>query len=104
MLWGPWAADAVVAPLAAQQPAAPSTPPSSPLAFHFGDVDLLPGAFMDMTMVTRSTNTGNGLATNFSNFPFTTSPTGALLPIGNMSETRFSAQNSTLSLQATSKF
>jgi hypothetical protein len=85
-----------------QQPAA--APPSSPLAIRVGDAELLVGGFMDMTMITRSTNTGNGLGTNFSNFPFTTDTKGAYIPTGNMSETRFSAQNSRITLQATSKY
>ena len=85
-----------------QQPATPT----SPLAIHIGDADLLPGGFMDMTAIFRSTNTGNGLGTNFSNFPFTQVVTGGNVvnnPVGNLSETRFSAQNSRLTLQATSK-
>ena len=81
----------------------PATPPTSPLAIHVGDADLLIGGFMDLTSVTRSTNTGNGIGTNFSSFPFTTTATGAPNPTGNLSETRFSAQNSRLTLQATSK-
>jgi hypothetical protein len=76
---------------------------SSPLAIHVGDADLLIGGFMDMTMITRSTNPGNGLGTNFSAFPFTTTATGAPNPTGNLSETRFSAQNSRVTLLATSK-
>jgi hypothetical protein len=56
-----------------------------------------------MTAIFRSTTTGNGLGTNFSNFPFTTTATGANNPTGNLSETRFSAQNSRLTLMATSK-
>ena len=86
-----------------QQPATPT----SPLAIHIGDADLLPGGFMDMTAIFRSTNTGNGLGTNFSNFPFTqvVNAAGNVVnnPTGNLSETRFSAQNSRLTLQATSK-
>jgi len=62
---------------------------------------------MDMTAIFRSTNTGNGLGTNFSNFPFTqvVNAAGNVVnnPTGNLSETRFSAQNSRLTLQATSK-
>jgi len=58
---------------------------------------------MDATAIMRSTNTGNGIGTNFSSFPFTTTATGAPNPQGNLSETRFSTQNSRLSLQATSK-
>ena len=87
-----------------QQPAAQQS--SSPLAIHLGDAELLPGGFMDMTAIFRSTNTGNGLGTNFSNFPFTQVVTGGNVvnnPTGNLSETRFSAQNSRLTLQATSK-
>jgi hypothetical protein len=82
-----------------EQPAQPAT---SPLAIHVGDADLLIGGFMDMTAIFRSTNTGNGLGTNFSNFPFTTSG-GVPTPTGNLGETRFSAQNSRITLQATSK-
>ncbi len=76
---------------------------TSPLAIHVGDADLLIGGFMDMTAVMRSTNTGNGLGTSFGSIPFTTTATGAPNPTGNMSETRLSAQNSRLTLQATSK-
>ena len=78
-------------------------PPSSPLAIHVGDADLLIGGFMDLTSITRSTATGNGIGTNYSNFPFTTTTSGAPNPIGHLPETRFSAQNSRLTLQATSK-
>src|SRR5580704_5072780 len=84
---------------AAQTPAVST----SPLAIQVEDADLLIGGFMDMTSITRSTNTGNGLSTNFSNFPFTTTATGAPNPTGNLAETRFSAQNSRITLQATSK-
>jgi hypothetical protein len=89
----------------AQSPdgAQPATTTTSPLAIHVGDADLLIGGFMDATAIMRSTNTGNGIGTNFSNVPFTTTATGAPNPLGNLSETRFSTQNSRLSLQATSK-
>src|SRR5262249_36137211 len=79
------------------------TATTSPLEIHVGDADLLVGGFMDLTSITRSTNTGNGLGTNFSNFPFTTTTSGAVNPVAKLSETRFSAQNSRLTLQATSK-
>ena len=88
----------------AQAPAQPSTPPTSPLAIHVGDADLLIGGFMDMTLVSRSTNTGNGLGTSFGTIPFTTTAGGANNLAGNLSETRLSAQNSRLTLQATSKW
>ena len=108
------------APGAAEQPGAPAAPtpqlaglaaaaqqagapPSSPLAIHVGDADLLIGGFMDMTAIMRSTATGNGIGTNFSSFPFTTTTSGAPNQPGHLKETRFSAQNSRLTLQATSK-
>jgi hypothetical protein len=84
---------------AQQQPAAT---PTSPLAIHIGDADLLIGGFMDMTTITRSVATGNGIGTNFSNFPFSSSAAGPNA-VANMPETRFSAQNSRITLQATSK-
>ena len=77
--------------------------PDSPLAIHVGSADLLIGGFMDATAIMRNTATGNGIGTNFSSFPFTTTATGTPNPTGNMSETRFSTQNSRLTLQATSK-
>ncbi|HEX4346575.1 MAG TPA: hypothetical protein VHZ73_03340 [Vicinamibacterales bacterium] len=76
---------------------------TSPLAIHVGDADLLVGGFMDLTSITRSTATGNGIGTNFSNFPFTTTATGTPNPVANLSETRFSAQNSRITLTGTSK-
>jgi hypothetical protein len=81
-----------------------TSPPSSPLAIHVGDADLLIGGFLDAMVVSRSTNTGNGIATNFGAIPFKTTTAGAANPAGNLSETRFSAQNSRLTLQATSKW
>lgn len=93
------AAGPAPAPQAAQQ-AAPT--PESPLAIHVGAADLLIGGFMDMTSITRSSATGNGIGTNFSNFPFSSSVAGPN-PAANLSETRFSAQNSRLTLLATSK-
>lgn len=86
------------------QAASQTSTPTSPLAIHVGDADLLIGGFMDMIAVTRSTATGNGLGTNFGGFPFTTTASGAPNSNAKLSETRFSAQNSRLTLQATSKW
>jgi hypothetical protein len=83
------------APETAQQP--PATP-DSPLAVHVGSADFLIGGFMDMTSITRSTNTGNGIGTSFGTIPFSNAAAG------NLSETKFSAQNSRISLQVTSKW
>lgn len=82
-------------PAFAQQPA-PATP-TSPLTLHIGDSDLTIGGFMDATSITRSTNHGSGIGTSFGTIPFDNTPQG------NLSETRFSTQNSRLTLQATSK-
>ncbi|MES1254708.1 MAG: hypothetical protein ABUS56_03815 [Acidobacteriota bacterium] len=90
------------APDAAPQTTTAKPTSTSPLTIHIGDADFTIGGFMDMTSVTRSTNPGNGLGTNYSAFPFTATTAG-LNPNGNLSETRFSAQNSRLTLQATSK-
>jgi hypothetical protein len=102
-------------PSAATDPAAPGTTPASPaptpqivtntplptptspLALHVGDTDLTIGGFMDATAVIRSTNPGTGLGTSFGSLPFSNSPAGSL------SETRLSAQNSRVTLTATSK-
>jgi hypothetical protein len=84
-----------------QQPAGGSTP-TSPLSIHIGDSDFTIGGFMDMTTITRSATTGNGLGTNFSNFPFSSSAAGPNVATG-LPETRFSAQNSRITFQATSK-
>jgi hypothetical protein len=77
------------------QPAA--APATSPLTIHVGDADFLIGGFMDATVITRSTNHGSGIGTSFGTIPF-----GNTVP-GNLSETRFSTQNSRITLQATSK-
>ncbi len=87
-----------------QQPATqPQATPSSPLAIHVGDADLLIGGFLDGMVITRSTNTGNGIGTSFGTIPFKTLPNGTPNVPGNLSETRFSAQNSRLTLLGTSK-
>ncbi len=89
----------------AQTPAPPDSPtpqpdshaPSSPLAIHVGDADLLFGGFVDATAIRRTANTGSGLGTSFGTIPF------ANTVQGHMTDTQFSSQNSRLTLQATSK-
>jgi hypothetical protein len=76
----------------------PMQTPTSPLSLHVGDSDLTIGGFMDATLVTRSVNTGTGLGTSFGTIPFSNTPQGSL------SETRLSAQNSRITLTATSKY
>ena len=75
----------------------PEVPASSPLAIHIGESEFVIGGFMDATVISRSTNTGNGIGTSFGTIPFDNTAQG------NLSETKFSAQNSRLTLQATSK-
>ena len=84
----------------AQTPAPQDPPatPSSPLAIHVGDADLLIGGFIDATSIRRSTNTGSGLGTSFGTIPFGNTVQG------NMKDTQFSSQGSRVSLQATSKY
>ena len=66
---------------------------SSPLQVKIGDAYITPVGFMDMTLVSRSTNAGNALATNFGSIPFANTTKGAL------SETRLTAQNSRIGLR-----
>jgi hypothetical protein len=70
----------------------------SPLSFHIGGAEFTPGGFMDFTTIFRTTNTGNSGGTNFFAIPFSNTVSGHL------TENRFSAQNSRISLKATSKF
>lgn len=77
--------------------AAQDQPKESPLSFRIGGADFTPGGFMDFTSIFRSTNTGN-LGTNFFAIPFSNTVAG------HITEERFTAQNSRVSLKATSKF
>ncbi len=70
---------------------------ASPLSFKIGIADFTPLGFVDFTTVYRSTNVGSGIGTNFAGIPYSNSTAGQL------SETRFSAQNSRLGLKIDSK-
>ncbi len=61
---------------------------SSPLQLKIGDAYITPVGFMDMTSVSRSTNPGSGIGTNFGSIPYANTQAGSL------TETRFSIQNS----------
>jgi hypothetical protein len=76
-----------------QQP--DSAAPTSPLAIHVGDADLLIGGFIDATAIRRDANTSSGLGTSFGTIPFGNTVQG------HMNDTQFSAQNSRLTLEAT---
>ncbi|MFI5179968.1 MAG: hypothetical protein ACHQPI_01080 [Thermoanaerobaculia bacterium] len=62
---------------------------SSPLQFKIGSATIQPLGFMDFTGMYRSTDVGSGIGTNFGSIPY-----GTTSYQGNLSETRFSMQNS----------
>jgi hypothetical protein len=96
------------APPAAPAPASPASASAvpivagpgskSPLAFQIGSTAFTPLGFMDFTSVTRSTNTGGSIGSGFSSIPYNNTAAGQL------SETRFSAQNSRIGLRVDSGF
>ena len=69
-------------------PQAASTTESSPMQLKIGDAYITPVGFMDMTEVSRSTNPGSGIGTNFGSIPYGNTQAGSL------TESRLSIQNS----------
>lgn len=69
----------------------------SPLFFKIGGAEFSPLGFLDFTSVYRSTDVGSGIGTNFNSIPF-----NATSPAGQLSELRFSAQNSRIGLKVDS--
>jgi hypothetical protein len=67
----------------------------SPLAFHIGGADFVPGGFMDFSTVWRSNDIGSGVATSFAAVPFSNTVAGR------MEEFRSSAANSRVTLTIT---
>jgi hypothetical protein len=108
---GPRTLDPATRPLVASTtPIFPNTPPptpititppsqatmsdtSNPLQFKLGDAYFTPVGFMDMTSVTRSTNTGSGIGTNFGSIPYGNTQTGSI------GESRLSIQNSRIGMR-----
>jgi hypothetical protein len=76
------------APTAVAPPQAKPDSDSSPLQLKIGDAYITPVGFMDFTSVTRSTNPGSGIGTNFGSVPYGNTQAGAL------TEWRLSPQNS----------
>jgi len=70
----------------------------TPLSIHFGKARLTPGGWVDFTSYFRSTDVGSGLGTSFSTIPYSDTV------LGGLSETRFTAQGSRLSLRADENF
>ena len=62
--------------------------PDSPLQFRIGTAYITPVGFMDFTEVFRTATGGSGIGTNFGSIPFNNTP------LGNLTESRFSVQNS----------
>jgi hypothetical protein len=78
---------AVAASLATPQAAADA---NAPLQLKVGSATITPLGFMDMTAVYRSADGGSSIGTNFGSIPYSNASTG----LGQLSEIRFSAQNS----------
>ena len=99
-------ASATAPPVAASAPIRPqpeaSKPKASPLSFRIGDAEFTPGGFMDFNGIFRSTNVGSGVATTFGTLPYSVI-SGVPNAAGHMTEFRHLAQNSRISLKATSK-
>ena len=66
----------------------------SPLFFKIGGAEFSPLGFMDFTTVFRSTDVGSGIGTSFGSIPFNGSA-----PAGELTELRFSAQNSRVGIK-----
>jgi len=97
----PPAAPTFTPPLPTSAPApaaAPDDANSSPLQFKLGDAYFTPVGFLDMTSVTRSTNPGSGIGTNFGSIPYANAQAGAL------SETFLSPQNSRIGMRVDTSF
>jgi len=86
------------------QPQNPEKPPinivapDNPLSVRIGGAEFTPGGFVDLTGIFRSRDVGSGLSTNFANIPYSTN-----LPLGQLSEFRFTGQGSRLSLRVDAK-
>lgn len=72
--------------------------PENPLSIKIGGATFTPGGFVDLTGIFRSRDVGSGLGTNFTILPYANS-----LPLGQLSEFRFTGQGSRLSLKVEAK-
>ena len=88
---------AATAPVGAQQGSGTESA-DAPLSIHFGNGSLTPGGWVDFTSYFRSTDVGSGLGTSFGSIPYNNTVAGGL------SETRFTAQSSRISLRADEVF
>ncbi|MGD1211473.1 MAG: hypothetical protein ABR973_08980 [Candidatus Acidiferrales bacterium] len=72
--------------------------PENPLSIKIGGAEFTPGGFVDLTGIFRSADVGSGLGTNFTILPYNNT-----LPLGQLSEFRFTGQGSRLSLKVDAK-
>jgi len=70
----------------------------NPLSIKIGGAEFTPGGFVDLTGIFRSKDVGSGLGTNFTILPYNNT-----LPLGGLSEFRFTGQGSRLSLKVEAK-
>jgi hypothetical protein len=68
--------------------------PRSPLSFKIGSADFTPGGWADLEGIFRSADIGSGPGTTFTGIPYNNS-----LPLAGLSEFRFTAQTSRISLK-----
>ena len=68
--------------------------PDHPLSLKLGGAYFTPGGFVDFTGIFRSADVGSGLGTNFTTLPYNNA-----LPLGGLSEFRFTSQGTRLSLK-----
>ena len=79
-------------------PGSPAGDEHSPLFFKIGDAKFTPGGFMDATAVFRTENTGFGIGASFGSVPYQNALSATTGPAG-LTETRFSVQNSRISMR-----
>jgi hypothetical protein len=95
---GPAAWAQPVAETAAAQKQLSAEAADAPLSIHFGGASLTPGGWVDFTSYFRSTDVGSGLGTSFASIPYNNTVQGGL------TEMRFTAQSSRISLRADEQF
>jgi hypothetical protein len=90
----PQPSSGTVPPIPVQSGGSAEGQKKSPLSFKLGQADFTPGGWADLTGIFRSTDIGSGTGTSFSSIPFNNA-----LPQAALSEFRFTAQTSRLSMK-----
>ena len=83
----------IVAPVPGQSGGSAENGKTSPLSFNLGSLEFTPGGWADLAAVFRSTNIGSGTGTSFGSIPYNNT-----LPQSALTELRFSAQTSRVSM------